>query len=844
MRPARFCAPTPRGLARSLGLPVPETPAEQARLLPWAVQTLLDDLALTPAKHRPEVRALAHLMARGGWPWGSAVLQALGDGPPPPQAAQLRALAVWTALPEVPELAPEPPPGTTPISPREAQARLAQVLGPQAESRPQQAQYTGAVCAAFDPRHHPDTPQVVLAEAGTGVGKTLGYIAPASLWAERNEATVWISTYTRNLQRQLDTELDRLYPNPDDKNTHVVVRKGRENYLCLLNFEEAAARVAAVPSEAPALGLMARWILATRDGDMVGSDFPGWLADLLGREVTLGLADRRGECLFSACEHVHRCFIERTIRRARRARLVVANHALVMVQAALGGIDDDSRPGRFVFDEGHHLFDAADAAFAAHLSAVETAEARRWLLGAEESGRSRARGLARRAEGLVDPEGDAAALLSDALEAARALPGPGWAARLAGAQPKGAVEHFLIEVRRQVLARAPGVEGPHSLEAEARPAEPELLEAARAVAAALTDLVEPLKAYAGALARRLDSEADTLETSTRTRLDSMVRSLERRAIGPLAAWKAMADGLAKDVPAEFVEWLTLDRVDGREMDVGLHRHWVDPTQPFAQTLGRRAQGFLVTSATLRDGNTDSEAAWIAAEARVGLRHLPGSCVRAAVPSPFDYVNATRVLVVTDVPREDAAQVAAAFRVLFLAAGGGALGLFTAVARLRAVHARIAPLLEEAGLPLYAQHVDAMDIGTLIAIFRDEEDACLLGTDAVRDGVDVPGRSLRLIVFDRVPWPRPDLLHKARRATWGGSAYDDRLTRLRLKQAFGRLVRRADDRGVFVMLDNRMPTRLTSAFPAGVTVERVGLAEAVAIVRAHCLTLTARAPSLP
>ena len=102
------------------------------------------------------------------------------------------------------------------------------------------------------------------------------------------------------------------------------------------------------------------------------------------------------------------------------------------------------------------------------------------------------------------------------------------------------------------------------------------------------------------------------------------------------------------------------------------------------------------------------------------------------------------------------------RELFLAAGGGALGLFTAIARLREVHRRIAEAMERSGLALYAQHVDAMDTGTLVDVFRAERDACLLGTDAVRDGIDVPGRSLRLVVFDRVPWPRPDLLHRARR----------------------------------------------------------------------------------
>ena len=139
-------------------------------------------------------------------------------------------------------------------------------------------------------------------------------------------------------------------------------------------------------------------------------------------------------------------------------------------------------------------------------------------------------------------------------------------------------------------------------------------------------------------------------------------------------------------------------------------------------------------------------------------------------------------------------------------------------------------LDQAGIPLLAQHVDGMDTGTIVDIFRAEEDACLLGTDAVRDGVDVPGRSLRLIVFDRVPWPRPDILHKARRNAFGKRTYDDMITRLRLKQAFGRLVRRADDSGVFVLLDPLMPSRLAGAFPPGVAIERIGLAEAVAIMK--------------
>ncbi len=88
----------------------------------------------------------------------------------------------------------------------------------------------------------------------------------------------------------------------------------------------------------------------------------------------------------------------------------------------------------------------------------------------------------------------------------------------------------------------------------------------------------------------------------------------------------------------------------------------------------------------------------------------------------------------------------------------------------------------------------------------------------------------MIVFDRTPWPRPDILHRARREAFGGRKYDEMIVRLRLKQAFGRLIRSAGDRGVFVMLDPGLPTRLTTAFPPEVPIERLGLAETLEKVR--------------
>ena len=106
------------------------------------------------------------------------------------------------------------------------------------------------------------------------------------------------------------------------------------------------------------------------------------------------------------------------------------------------------------------------------------------------------------------------------------------------------------------------------------------------------------------------------------------------------------------------------------------------------------------------------------------------------------------------------------------------------------------------------------------------DSCLLGTDAIRDGVDIPGESLRLIVFDRVPWPRPTILHKARRNLYGRKEYDDMITAQKLRQAFGRLIRTSQDKGVFVMLDPMLPSRLYAAFPENVEIVKCSLQEAV------------------
>lgn len=817
LRPAQFMVPTPRGLARALNLPAPDSEGATAAFLLDAARAMLA-IAEGPWPEREGAWTGLQSLLRMRWAWAPLLSGRVAR----PEKGERW---LFSRLPEWSEEAPRPAPRVLTLSQADVAARLARLTGADAERRQGQRDYAAAAAQAFQPRDRRDGPRMVLAEAGTGIGKTLGYLAPASLWAEQASGAVWVSTYTKALQRQLAQEGERLFPDPAVRKARIVTRKGRENYLCLLNLEDAlqggfAGRAAILAQ------IVARWAAYSADGDMVGGDLPGWLVTLFRRNGSTALTDRRGECIYAGCPHYRKCFIERAARDSAQADIVIANHALVMVNAARGR-ETATRPTRYIFDEGHHLFDAADSMFATALTGQEAIELRRWVTGPEGKARGRRRGLAARLSDVASYDEEGARAISAAVDAARALPSDQWLQRLNDGEPFGPVEALLAAVRGLVFMRAEREgtsDAGYGLETELAEPDAALVDAAGPATEALDALLRPLVRLRRRLEAVLDEAPDWMDGPARARIEGAIASLGWRT-DTLGAWLALIARIGGPADSDFVDWLAVDRVEGREYDVGLHRHWLDPTRPFAETVLQPAQGVLVTSATLRAGGD-----WDVAQARTGATHLPAPPDIFEAASPFDYARQAEVLIVTDVKRGDVGALAHAYGQLILAARGGTLGLFTAIRRLRAVHTRIADRLAREGLPLAAQHVDPIDTGTLVDMFRDDPRASLLGTDALRDGVDVPGDSLRLVVMEGVPWPKPTVLHAARRMAGGGSAYDDRIVRARLAQAFGRLIRRADDRGCFVLLSAAMPSRLLSAFPAGTPVTRLTLDAAIERVR--------------
>ncbi|MEM7071774.1 MAG: helicase C-terminal domain-containing protein, partial [Pseudomonadota bacterium] len=342
-----------------------------------------------------------------------------------------------------------------------------------------------------------------------------------------------------------------------------------------------------------------------------------------------------------------------------------------------------------------------------------------------------------------------------------------------------------------------------------------------------------------------DTHKTNINKVTQQKADFMIKNFHEQALTRLENWILMLQDLihdmepiTSDTPPKYYDRLILVRKHInfhhiQDIDVGLYRHWLDPLLPFSQNILTNIDGLAITSATLLDQTEPNQthddpslqstptidAQWANAYQRVGFDKCVADKRHGVFETTFDYQRQSQIYIATDIDLKNAANVAQALAHLFSACNGGGLALFTAIRRLYQVYQHLAPRMQTTGRRLLCQHVDSFSLPSLIEIFKADKHSCILGTDSLRDGVDIPGQALRLVCFERVPWPRPDLLHKARRKIFGGRQFDEQITRLRLKQAFGRLIRNKTDHGVFVMLDPKLPSRLHNAFPPNVKIKK-------------------------
>ncbi len=808
--PTLIAPPTIAGIAKTFDMPFDKEIMQQAIIL----RDIAHHLQNTIIHHHEygNLYALAQKMQKAGWEWTKYLPSQENMKYDDEQSA----FTAWQKLPEWQSKPILPPHAQKPPDLDDITNMLKKIIAERnIEMRDAQHEYSHALAHIFQPRFDDSPANLALVEAYTGTGKTLGYLLPSYLYAVQNNASVWVSTYSKNLQHQIYHEAKSFHDN-------IIIRKGRENYLCLLNFQQAIERhFISNQRFMIGLGLVARWITETKFGDMNGDDFPAWLEDLFDHRLTQELADRRYGCIHQLCPHYKRCFVEMTRHNGRHADIIVSNHALSLTEAESGAIENNPRLNVMIFDEAHHLFQAADNFYAVKFNGIESTQLKQWFSDSTTQQqrnlfRPIPRGFRSRLGKFADHK-EMKPLMEQLALALDFLPEENWCQRILNGHPRGEVEIFLQQLNLYVVAYGKNANPYYNIEAPIQPTPPELSKTAHHLTEAIKVLIIPIHAIGQKL--QIFLEDSDCEKADIIGIERIAKRLEH-FLTMLNHWYEMINDLAQQNFSEtHIDWLMVKRKQGISYDFEFCRHAINPMQLLSDNLLQKLNGFAMTSATLFSHEQIEQDDL--ATAIQGVSDFPTPLI-ARYKNDFDYQNQTRIFIATDIKRQQA-KINQAYLQLFLAAKGGSLGLFTSIKQLKTTHQEIIQKLSDHDIQLYAQHIDKYSVSNLVEIFKHDENACLLGTDSLRDGIDVPGRGLRQVILDKMPWPRPDILTSARQQFFG-RIYSERLVRFRLKQAFGRLIRHKDDKGVFILLDSAFPSQMQDAFPENVIIERTPINE--------------------
>ena len=669
---------------------------------------------------------------------------------------------------------------------------VARVLGAAAfEDRPGQRDMAAFIADVYNDGG------IALLEAGTGVGKSFAYLVPAIEWARLNGERTVVSTNTINLQEQLvgkDLPILSHAFSTGDRTVTFALLKGWRNYLCLSRLEQARAGQDSLfdGARGAELEAIAGWASRTADGS---------LSDLVAEpssDVWDAVAAESDLCTRLKCPHFDRCFVFAARRRAAEADVVVVNHHLLASDLAVRIASDNWQEAavlppyrRLVLDEAHHLEDVA----AHHLGTQVSMIGVQRLLGRlERNGRGLLPTLAAELSSHDDLLGAASRDLLgrtvlDALGAARR-----WADELFGRLARRLdAEQGAAPVLRLTDAFAGDDVWREGLDV-----------ALDNLLIAFSKLRDGVETIADRLS--IDDPAEM-----RTRLIGELRGVVRRLDSAAEGLKATLQPVGYRPPVgPAVRWM--ERRGRRTPNLTLSAVPLDLAPVLKEALFDRVETVILTSATLAAGGE-----FTFLEERLGLSLPPSRVtVREILPSPFDFGAQCVFGIPTDIPEprdDESGHGAAVARVLLElahASDGGIFALFTSHGQLRrtadAIRGSVA-----ARWPLLVQGEGQRD--QLLRRFRDAGSAILLGTDSFWEGVDVPGRALRVLILAKLPFKVPsEPLTAARleRLTEAGvdgfTHYLVPLAALKLKQGFGRLIRTKSDVGAVVLLDRRVVTK--------------------------------------
>jgi ATP-dependent DNA helicase DinG len=663
------------------------------------------------------------------------------------------------------------------------------------EDRPAQREMARTIATLYNDNG------VGLIEAGTGVGKSLGYLLPALRWAVLSNERTIVSTNTINLQEQLFGKdlpfLERAFEK--EQPVRFALLKGWRNYLCLLRLEQAKL-IGSNLFDDPGLGIEAisEWAATTSDGSLSDWSIPP------SAEVWDEVSAEPDLCTRNKCPHFEKCFLFRARRSASAAQVVVVNHHLLMsdiaVRRAVGNWEDAAvipSWNRLVIDEGHHLEDAA----AAHLGATATRRGLQRLMSRlirTAATRRSSGGLLTALEASLRKRGDemfSAASLD--LMRDKVLPAAD-ATRNKGTMVFDLIETVLREQSQPTLRLTDDFATHPVWRAGLGVALDDFVRES----AALTDSIDMIRG-------RLENESNPDEAT-------VVLVNELRAAGRRI--EAVANALQGTLDPgpdahKRIRWI---ESRGREGNVGVTWVPLDLAPILRDDLFQRAKTTIDTSATL---TTDSRFEFVSR--RLGVDQLEIPPVMESYPSPFDFKHQALLAIPTDTPAPNVDPGAHFKKVVQMidqftdASDGGLFVLFTSHRDVQNAAAELRARGMDRDRPLLVHGEESRD--SLLIRFRESGRAVLLGTSSYWEGVDVAGHALRGLLIAKLPFRVPTepvtAAHCESIAERGGEPFAEYMVphaALRLKQGFGRLIRSSTDRGAIVIADSRVASKAYGA----------------------------------